>query len=215
MEDVAKAGGFEEHGKLKAQKEVTEKMNKISVEKWINILGTVTLLDKIIDKGGLDVSLIAGWTSDIKETIKSEIELAISPLKNEIMAGINAALAPIMPYISVAVNNITSFIGLGFASWTALFTGKWDDFERRLEEMFPGIGQAKEDYMKHITEEYWSGPVGRAKIEAMLAAAGLPTIAVLEASALAGGVYSGQFDINLEALAKMLENLELPDYTEG
>ena len=56
--------------------------------------------------------------------------------------------------------------------------------------------------------------MGTAIIDANLAAAGLPSVAELNAQGTAGGTYSGQFDINPDTLARMLENLSIPTFDE-
>ena len=112
-----------------------------------------------------------------------------------------------MPYISVTVNTAAQAIALGFQGWVSVFTGRWDDFERKLEELFPGITDLRDELRVELTE-YWQrltmalNPLYREKI--------------MEAnkSGTAGGVYSGQFDIDFDALEDMLSDLELPDYTE-
>ena len=80
LEKVAEAGGWEARAKQKAQEELMEKMGKIPTEKWKNMLDTVISIENIVDKGGFDSSLISGWTDEIKEVFKTEIEYAIAPL---------------------------------------------------------------------------------------------------------------------------------------
>jgi len=216
MEDVAKAGGWEEHARMKEQKELLEAMEKIPVEKFRDMkdmLGKVESLFNVA--GGSDLGILSGLTESIKDTITTEINAAIAPLKNELIAGINTALAPIMPYIEVAINALATAIGLGFSAWTALFTGKWADFEKRLEAIFPGITEWREDFRVSQTNLFWGGGLGTAIIDANLAAAGLPSVAELNDAGIAGGVYSGTFDgLDYDAITAMLAALDLPTYDE-
>jgi len=73
LEKVAEAGSWEERAKQKALEELMDKMQKIPTEKWKNMLDTVISVENIVDKGGLDLSLIGGWKDEIKDTFRTEI----------------------------------------------------------------------------------------------------------------------------------------------
>ena len=102
MEKVAEAGGWEEHAKLKAQKEFAEKLQKIKKNQWEGINENLTILTGFINKSA------SGVLNTFKDTLLSSISLSfgqiLAPIKNEIYAMINdvlfEALEPVMPYIN-------------------------------------------------------------------------------------------------------------------
>jgi len=181
---------------------------KVDKETWGNIKSTVSDLKGLAS--GSDLSILSGIGDSITETIKTELNAVTSELQNAINTSINDLLEPFMPAIEVGLNTITSIITTGFSAWTALFTGKWADFEARIEELFPGITQAREDFRVEWSE--------------FLVEFGLQfdpelylLIQEMNAAGTAGGVYSGQFnDLNYETVTNAIANLNLnlPDYTE-
>jgi len=209
MEDVANAGSFEEHARMKEQKELLEAMEKIPVEKFRDMkdmLGKVESLFNVA--GGSDLSLLSGLTDSIKDTIQTEFDAITAELKNEITSGINTALAPILPAIEVAINALATAIGLGFSAWTALFTGKWADFEKRLESLFPGITQWRDDIRVEISEAL-------VQFGLLLDPAAYLLHQEASAAGTAGGVYSGTFDgMDYDTITAMLAALDLPIYEE-
>ena len=209
MEDVEKAGGWEEHARMKEQKELLEAMEKIPVEKFRDMkdmLGKVESLFNVA--GGSDLSLLSGLTDSIKDTIQTEFDAITAELKNEITSGINTALAPILPAIEVAINALATAIGLGFSAWTALFTGKWADFEKRLESLFPGITQWRDDIRVEISEAL-------VQFGLLLDPAAYLLHQEASAAGTAGGVYSGTFDgMDYDTITAMLAALDLPIYEE-
>jgi len=215
MEDVANAGSFEEHAKMKEQKELLEAMEKIPVEKFRNMKDMLTKVESLFNvAGGSDLSLLSGIGDSITDTIQTEFAAITAELKNEINSGINKALEPILPAIQVLINGLAAGIGLGFSAWAALFTGKWADFEKRLESIFPGITKAKEDFLVGFSEFLVNFGLQFDPATTLL-------YQDLEASAAAGGTYSGFFgydtlniDVSPEAIAALLANLNLPTYEE-
>ena len=155
MEDVAKAGGFEEHAKLKAQQELMDTMNKMPPEKFFQLKDMLGSLERMLDTGGSDLGILSGLKDSITDTIKTEFDAVTAEFQNSLNTLINTALEPIMPYIQVALQGITSAIGLSFSGLTAMLTGKWDDFEKRLESMFPGITEWRDEFRVSQTNLFW------------------------------------------------------------
>ena len=209
LEEVADAGGWEKAAKIREQKELLEAMEKIPPEKFRNMkdmLGKVESLFNVA--GGSDLSLLSGLTDSIKDTIQTEFDAITAELKNEITSGINTALAPILPAIEVAINALATAIGLGFSAWTALFTGKWADFEKRLESLFPGITQWRDDIRVEISEAL-------VQFGLLLDPAAYLLHQEASAAGTAGGVYSGTFDgMDYDTITAMLAALDLPIYEE-
>jgi len=212
MEDVANAGSFEEHAKMKEQKELLEAMEKIPVEKFRDMkdmLGKVESLFNVA--GGSDLGILSGLTDSIKDTLKTELDAALAPLKNELIAGINTALAPIMPYIEVAINGLATLIGRGIGGIEALLTGKFEEYMKNLK--------------LEMQDEVNAFQVGWSEFLVNFGLQFDPATTLLyqdlEASAAAGGTYSGFFgydtlniDVSPEAIAALLANLNLPTYEE-
>ena len=206
LEKVADAGGFEERSKQKSQEEMLEKMNNIPEQKWNKMLDSIISLETIVDKGGFDSSLISDWTDDIKDAFKTEINSALAPLKNELMSVINEILGPILPLIKDALAEITTMTTRGIGFLEALFTGKLDEFMRGLQlEMQDEVQQ----WQVQRTEAFWSSPAGKYWFKQKYGM----DLDALSAKGTAGGVHSGQFDLDPETLAKLLEAFELGDFT--
>ena len=187
-----------------ASEKALKKIAKIPEQKWTKMLASITSLEMIVDKGGFDASLISGWTDDIKDTFKTEVEAALAPLKNELMAMVNEALAPFLPLIKDALTSITTLTSRGVGFLEALFTGKLDEFMRDLKlEMQDEV----DAWQVQRTEAFWSSPAGKAWFKHRY---GLDLDA-LSASGTAGGVYSGQFDATFapEDIERILARLNL------
>ena len=208
---MAQAGGFEEHGKLKAQQELVEKMNKMPLEKFFQLAYMLNTLERMFDKGGSDLGILTGITDSITDTITTELKGATSELMNSINTSINAILEPLMPMIQTALNGFNTLLSRGIGGIEALLTGKFDQYIANLKLELQDQVTA---WQVRTTELYYSSLLGRTQIEAQLLAAGLPTIAELEAQAIAGGVYSGQFDLDPDALARALADLQIPTFEE-
>ena len=213
MDRVEKAGGIEAYDekKRKAQEELFEQMNAIPEQKWKKMLDSVISLETIVDKGGFDSSLISGWTEEIGDTFKTELEYALAPLKNELMAAINTALEPLMPLIQDVTIGIAETIKLGFAAWEAIIFGKWDEFFDKFSTLtkdWKWLRQIKTDteYMKSILQAGYD----EAKVKEWTGM----SYAELAEQATEGGVYSGQFDLSPEDLEKLMNmNLDLGDFS--
>lgn len=212
LEKVAEAGGWEERAKQKAQEELIEKMSKIPSEKWKNMLDTVISVENIVDKGGLDLSLIDGWTDELKDTFKTELEYALAPLKNELMGLINEILAPFLPLIQDALTSITTMTSRGVGFLEALFTGKLEQFMRDLQLEMQDEVQA---WQVQRSEAFWSSPAGKAWFKHRY---GIDMDA-LSAQGTAGGVYSGQFagmtfsDADIARIEEILARFNLGGFT--
>ena len=111
MESVAEAGGWEQHAKLKAQKEFVERLEKINKNQWEGINENLTLLSGFIDKSAGNV--LSQLKDDITQTISLKFAEVLAPIKNEIYGiindALNEALEPIMPYINEGLH----WIGVG------------------------------------------------------------------------------------------------------
>ena len=206
MEDVAAAGGFEEHAKQKAAQKALEQINEIPEQKWTKMLESIVSLETIVDKGGFDSSLISSWTDNLKDTFETEIASALAPLKNELMAMINELLAPFLPLIKDVLGGITDMTTRGIGFIQALFTGKLDDFMLGLKlEMQDEV----DAWQVQRTEAFWSSPMGKAWFKQKYGM----DLDALAAKGTAGGVYSGQFDLSPEDLEKLMNmNLDLGDF---
>jgi len=206
LEKVAEAGSWEERAKQKALEELMDKMQKIPTEKWKNMLDTVISVENIVDKGGLDLSLIGGWKDEIKDTFRTEIEYILAPFKNEINAIINELLEPFMPMIKEVMDEILVMIQRGAGFLEALFTGKLDEFMRNLQLEMQDEVHA---WQVQRTEAFWSSPFGKAWFKHQYGI----DLDAMSALGTAGGVYSGQFDVDMDRLAAMLANMNLGDFT--
>lgn len=208
MEKVAEAGGWEEHAKL------LEKIGKIPEEKWRNLSKMVEGIERVFDKGGTDLDVISSLKDDLEETIRTELAAALSPLKNELAATINAILGPFMPIIQETVTGIATLIQRGMGAIQALIDGRFEEWFKQQLDLAQQKGGWAAQLRQRYSEAYWSGPVGRKRINEILAKQGL-SLEELEASALAGGIYSGQFDLSTSAedlaaqVRKYLEDLNL------
>ena len=206
LEKVAEAGGWEERAKQKAAQKTLEQIDEIPEQKWTKLLDSLISLESIVDKGGFDSSLISGWTDDIKDTFKTEIESALAPLKNELMGMINDVLAPFLPLIQDALTGVTTMTSRGIGFLEALFTGKLDEFMRDLKlEMQDEV----DAWQVQRTEAFWSSDFGKRWFKHKYGM----DLDALSAKGTAGGVYSGQFDIDPETLEKMLANIDFGDFT--
>lgn len=102
MEKVAEAGGWEEHAKLKAQKEFAERLQKIKKNQWEGINENLTILKGFVDKSAGNI--LSQLKDDITQTIALKFGEILAPIKNEIYGiinnALNEALGPVMPYIN-------------------------------------------------------------------------------------------------------------------
>lgn len=204
MEEVAKAGGFEEHGKLKEQEKLLERMEKIPAEKFNAMLGMVDKIERIFDTGGSDLDLLGGIKDSITDTLKTELSGATAELVNGINTAINTILEPLMPFIMEAVNGINTMLSRGMGAIEALITGKFDEYIKNLKlELQPEVDKWQVMMTERMAQ--WQKPA----YEWIYGW----DIDALEASALEGGVYSGQFDLPPDAYEDILNNLKLPDFT--
>ena len=74
MEEVADAGGWDEHAKLKAQQELMEKIDKIPPEKFLQLNSMLGSLERLLDSGGSDLGILKGMTDTISDTVQTELK---------------------------------------------------------------------------------------------------------------------------------------------
>ena len=210
LEKVAEAGGWDERAKQKAQEELMKKMAKIPTEKWKTMLSTVVSLEKIVDKGGLDLAKIPGMIDSIKDAVSTELDFFLAPLKNDLTAAVNEALdplmeliTPLMPAITTTLTGLITPIAFAIESWIAVFTGDWSKVIDMAKSV-PGWVALQKEYYDRAIE------VMTALFEETVIKYTGMTYNELDIQGTAGGVYSGQFDIDLDALADMYG---LGDYT--
>jgi hypothetical protein len=203
MEEVAKAGGWEEHAKQKAQKELMEKMDKIPPEKFTQLKDMLGSMERMLDVGGSDLGILSGVTDKIEDTIKTQFDSITSELTNMINTTINTLLEPFMPAIETALNGFNTILSRGTGAIEALITGKFDEYIKNLKLE---LQDQVDTWQQQQTERFWGSERGRDLIEMLYGV----DLDALEAAAAAGGVYSGQFDIDPDALAAILEKLDLP-----
>ena len=107
MEDVAKAGGWDERAL-----EVLKEMKSIKKEEWGLIHENLKTLKGFID---MDAQKVLSGFDDMADSLKTTISLKISellsPIQNEITSLLNAALEPILKQFSPIVNNLTALVG--------------------------------------------------------------------------------------------------------
>jgi len=96
MEEVATAGGWDEHA-LKVIKE----MKSIKKEEWNVINDTLKTLEQF-----KDVNTVEFFTSNLTESISLKFEEIVAPLKNEWNDLLNTLLEPFMPAIQGVVNTL-------------------------------------------------------------------------------------------------------------
>ena len=124
---------------------------------------------------------------------------------------INTLLEPFMPLIQAGITTFNTLLTRGTNAIQAMIEGKFDQYLKNLKlEMQDEV----DAWQKDFTEAIWASDLGRAIIDSNLAQAGLPSSTELEASALAGGIYSGQFDLVPDTLADMLANMNIPTFDE-
>ena len=187
--------------KKETQKSI-EALSKIEKDEWKFMAATATTLNNFVSLGGIE-ELFSTLKNSINETIKLQIDALLSPLQNELDQGISDLLAPIMPFLTDAINDLSDVINIGFGAIDALLKGDLDQFliDLKLERQ-----DEVDAFQKAISEDFWGGEFGRMVIEIKY---GIDLLA-LEESAKAGGVYSGQFDdLDFDAINDMLNRAGL------
>jgi hypothetical protein len=136
MQEVAQAGGWEQHHVKNIEKELELKkkelelfkeLNKIQPEQWHNIKLSVQGLNEFVTAGGNN-EIVQTFIDQVKETVTSNINDALSPLTNEINAQMQILLDPLNKLLSEIANNMSSFISSGpmggaGAAWGGLIGG--------------------------------------------------------------------------------------------
>ena len=174
----------------KAQEAIKD-LSKIDKNQWIGIATHMDFLGSLVGITGTDFDVLSGIRDTLKDVITTEINAALTPLKNEIIGVINTLLEPFMPYITEAVNELSSYMGTSINFWEALLTGKLDDFARENIEL-----------ANKLREDWWASGEGQ---RAAWNRWGID-LRQLDEQGTAGGVYSGQFDIDPDALARAIED---------
>ena len=212
----------------KAQEAIKD-LSKIDKNQWIGIATHMDFLGSLVGISGTDVDILGNITGTLKDAITTEINAILAPLKNEIYAMINEALEPIMPYVEEIMNGVLEFMQsdgiasllsvfeIGLKGWEAIFTGKWDEFWAWMYKEFgeeqtkfrEGYEAGKELGITNVHDLLIMEGGTPWSVEAQVARA---VQAELNRRGTEGGVYSGQFDIDPVALAKMLENMDVGDY---
>jgi len=111
-----------------------------------------------------------------------------------------------MPMIKEVMDEILVMIQRGAGFLEALFTGKLDEFMRNLQLEMQDEVHA---WQVQRTEAFWSSPFGKAWFKHQYGI----DLEAMSALGTAGGVYSGQFDVDMDRLAAMLANMNLGDFT--
>lgn len=215
-----KGFGFEEKGyqernlgnllkslSKKKTQEAVKDLSEIEPESWLHMSSMVSNLVNLKGGTGTDLDIIGDLTSTIKDTLKTELDAALAPLKNEIMSAINTGLDPFMPAINEAVGGIASMISFAFDGLAILIGGfKEEDIEAVRLKYQDFIY----DYLKERQEWFYGTIFGK---EFLNQRYGID-LDTLDEQAAAGGVYSGQFDIDLDALMNWVPS-GLGDYDAG
>ena len=137
MEEVAQAGGFQEHHIQNLQKELELKkqevelmkeMAKITPETWGSIKESVKGLNSFVQGGGLgamETGIVEGFKETILGNIQTSIDSALSPIYNEINQQMSQLLGPINQQLSNIMNNLSQFISSGptGGAWGGLIGG--------------------------------------------------------------------------------------------
>lgn len=205
MEQRAKrieaAGGIEAY---KEVKKFIDEIQKVKPDQWKGLNDTLTTIKSFID---LDPTGAFNQMRDsLKESLELQVQQAMAPIINEIYAGITTALEPIMPMITDSINTISTLIGRGFGFIDALISGKLDEFFRDLKLQAQAEGALS----------WWDTPAQQVTAVANFERLH-PDIdlTALSAQGTAGGVYSGQFDLDLDVIDKLLGIKEARDSQRG
>ena len=113
MEDVAEAGGWEEHHIKNLEKElelkrleaeILKELNTFPKEKWELIHRSLKIMESFVTNPAEES--ITMFAEGLKDTLKSEFEEMLSPLKNEVDAMIAEFIEPFMPIIQTIFDKL-------------------------------------------------------------------------------------------------------------
>jgi hypothetical protein len=199
-----------------------KELAKIEKDSWKQ-MGLIMLSLKEISVNGLagftDIGVGEDLINSLKDTLTTQINSAIAPLKNELIAMINTLLSPIMPFLEQAINELSSLISRGTGAIQALIEGRFDEWLRQEQlRLTPDV----ENWNVRWTETYYETLYVLARdnpniqyYQDLFYQSFHMTVAeyeALQASGQAGGTMSGQFDIDLDALQNMIDNMNLDQF---
>ena len=205
-----------------AQKSI-ESLAKIEKDDWISMNGVIQKIKGFA--AGTDLGILSGVGDTLRDTIRTELNNAIAPLKNELMNMINQLFAPFLPLIEDAVAAISTLIARGMGAIQSLIEGRFEEWFRQeqLTMQETGAPQAFQTWITETRAEqmliYYESMYHQGHPEMIPAWAvdilnQYGSFAAYEAAASAGGVYSGQFDLDPSVIDDILSNLKLPTFDE-
>ena len=187
LEKVANAGGWEGRAlQLEKERQKTYKeLQKIKKEQWASMTTAFKSMGEFIDKGGFG-GLMSGSMERLEVQVTSELDKALAPITNELAKLLDSIFDE--PFVQGIIGGFQDVITASMKTWNAIFTGQWSEltiFMQNSDLFGPAKEQALEfaSYQKALFLEDW-----------ITEQTGM-TYAELDASAAAGGVYSGQYDM--------------------
>lgn len=173
--------------------------------------------------GGSDIGILGGVESSIKDTLRTEFANVTSEFTNMVNSVINTILAPFMPMIEAALNEVNTMISRGMGAIQALLEGRFDQWIRELQLSMQDEVHAAQvvqtETQAALEFQVWEGWYVMGQYDRIPAWAlnilnQYGSFAAYEAAADAAGIYSGQFDIDPSVIEDMLSNLNLPDFSD-